>query len=84
MGKALRINVHPRAITLAGILERGEREFKDLHPRDKEILLRTDANLDGLVDPEQLAKYQLRKEIEQTDSKTKTAALKAKMAVKHD
>ena len=81
MGKALRINVHPRVITLGKMLERGERDFEELHPRDKELLLRSDVNLDGLVDPQQVAKYQLKKEMDSTDSKIKTAVMKAKLAL---
>lgn len=59
MGKALRLNVHPRAVTLAKILNRGERSFNELHPRDRMILLETDMDLDGLVTTEEKLRHRI-------------------------
>lgn len=59
MGKALRLNLHPRALTLAKILERGERTFDELHIRDKMILYDCPYNLDGLVTTEELLRFKI-------------------------
>lgn len=59
MGKALRLDVHPRAITLAKILERGERSFNELHMRDKMLLYDSNYHLDGLVSTEEKLKFRV-------------------------
>jgi len=59
MGKALRLNVHPRTITLAKILERGERSFNELHIRDRMILYDCPLNLDGLVTTEEILRFRI-------------------------
>ena len=68
MTKSLRLNLHPREVTLAKILDRGERSFSDLHPRDKEIILQSDFNWDGLVPEDELMTYRLRRKLKNTDS----------------
>lgn len=59
MGKALRLNVHPRALRLAEIIERGERSFDELHFRDKEILYDCPLSLDGLVTTEEILRFRV-------------------------
>lgn len=59
MGQALRLNVHPRAIKLAKILERGERSFDELHIRDKMILYDCPLDLDGFVTTEELLRLKI-------------------------
>jgi len=81
MGKALRINVHPRVVTLAEILGRGERDFEELHPRDKELLVQSDVELSDMVPPEQIARYELEKKIDSTDSRLKKAVLTTRLAL---
>ena len=81
MSKSLRINVHPRVITLAKIIDRGERTFEELHPRDKELLIQSDVTLSDMIPPEQIAKYELKKELDETDSKVRKAILTTKLAL---
>jgi len=64
MAKSLRLSVGPRALTLGRILMRGEREFKDLHPRDKEILMRANVSLKGLVPQEQIEAYRMARQLQ--------------------
>ena len=59
MAQALRLNVHPRAIQLAQIIERGERSFDELHIRDKMILYDCPLDLDGLVTTEELLLFKV-------------------------
>ena len=59
MGKALRLSVHPRAIKVAAMIERGERSFDELHIRDKKVLYDCQYDLDGLVTTEELLRFRL-------------------------
>ena len=71
MGKALRIDVHPRAIQLAELIDSGFRDFDDLHPRDKEILFQTHNNgidISSLVSQEELRVYELERKTQTADS----------------
>jgi len=81
MGKALRINVHPRVVTLANILGRGERTFSELHPRDKELLLQSDVRLDDMIPPAEITKYELEKKLKETDSTAQKAMTRVKLAL---
>jgi len=82
MTKALRIDVHPRVIKLAEMIDMGHREFSELHVRDKELLVQSEVDITDLVPLEQLTRYKLKRELDSTDSKTKSAILRAKLALK--
>lgn len=59
MTKALRLSLHPRALKVAKMIERGERTFDELHIRDKAVLYDTQYDLDGLVTTEEILKFRL-------------------------
>jgi hypothetical protein len=59
MSKAVRLNVHPRVITLAKILDRGERSFNELHMRDRMLLYDRNFDLDGLVSTEEKLNFRI-------------------------
>ena len=72
MTKAPRLNIHPRAIRLVRILARGEREFYELHPRDKEILFQTIQNgfsPDDIIPERDLRIYEARRELQHSENR---------------
>ena len=79
MTKSLRLNLHPRELTLAEILQRGERSFSELHPRDKEIIFQSDFNWDGLVSEDELMVYELQRKLDSTDSKKEAIMTQLKL-----
>lgn len=81
MGKSLRLNVHPRVIRVGKMIERGNREFRELSDRDKELLLQADVDIGGLVPKDQIVEYRLQKKLEDSDSSVEKAVVKAKFAL---
>lgn len=84
MGKALRLNLHPRVVTLVGILARNERTFTELHPRDKEILFQTiqsGFNPQDLIQPQELRIYEAQRELEQSEDRLEQIAAAARLKV---
>lgn len=81
-GKSLRINVHPRVITLGRILQRGNKEFSELHPRDKKLLLSSPVSLRGLVPEEELERERMKIQLEESNSIIETATIRGRLALK--
>ena len=84
MGKALRLNLHPRAVTLVGIIARGERSFTELHPRDKEILFQTIQNgfdPQDLIPEQELRIYEAQRQLEQSEGRLEEIAAAARLKI---
>jgi|APHM01.1.fsa_nt_gi hypothetical protein len=79
MTKALRLNVHPRVITLGHILERGERSFNELHLRDRMLLHESSVSLDGLVTDKEMVQFRAEMADEGLLPLTESVEAKAKL-----
>lgn len=78
-GKALRLDLHPRVLQLAEILDRGDRTFEELHPRDKELLYQTTLDTSGLVDEKEMRRYELERRAELSDSKLRQIVARGRL-----
>lgn len=68
MAKALKLDIDPKVLRLARTLETGRKTFNELKEPNKRLLLRSNVNLEGLVEEEELERYRLQIQAEQADS----------------
>jgi hypothetical protein len=74
MGKAIRLDLNKRTLRVYDMLANGNKDFHDLHVRDKELIFRCRFDTSDVLSPEEKAAYEVEREMRLKEAESEIQA----------